>query len=309
VYAASEGVSTLLIEEEAPGGQAGQSSRIENYLGFPGGVSGGELARRALQQAQKFGAEMLSPQHVASVRINGQFRHVVLGDGREISCHALLIATGVSYRRLERPGIDKLAGAGVYYGAAATEAREIKGEDVYVLGGANSAGQAAIHLARFAKKVCLLVRGTSLASMSQYLIDQIGQTPNIEVRLNTVIVEAQGESHLERLVLHGHAANVSETVPASGLFIFIGAEPHTQWLEGVLDRDAHGFIKTGAALAEIGSRPKHWPLDRDPYLLESSVPGIFAAGDVRMGSVKRVASGVGEGAMSVSFVHQYLARL
>ncbi len=309
VYAASEGVSTLLIEEEAPGGQAGQSSRIENYLGFPGGVSGGELARRAAQQARKFGAEILTPQRVASVRIEGQFRHVVLGDGREISCHALLIATGVSYRRLERPGIEALTGAGIYYGAAATEAREAKGEDVYVLGGANSAGQAAIHLAQYARKVCLLVRGASLASMSQYLIDQIGQTSNIEMRTSTAIVEALGESHLERLELRNTETGTTETVPASGLFILIGAEPRTQWLESVVARDAHGFIKTGPTLSESGSRPKFWPLDRDPYLLEASVPGIFAAGDVRAGSLKRVAAGVGEGSMVVSFVHQYLARL
>ncbi|MGH7470106.1 MAG: FAD-dependent oxidoreductase [Longimicrobiales bacterium] len=309
VYAASEGVSTLLIEEEAPGGQAGQSSRIENYLGFPGGVSGGELARRAAQQARKFGAEILTPQRVASVRIEGQFRHVVLGDGREISCHALLIATGVSYRRLERPGIEALTGAGIYYGAAATEAREAKGEDVYVLGGANSAGQAAIHLAQYARKVCLLVRGASLASMSQYLIDQIGQTSNIEMRTSTAIVEALGESHLERLELRNTETGTTETVPASGLFILIGAEPRTQWLESVVARDAHGFIKTGPSLSESGSRPKFWPLDRDPYLLEASVPGIFAAGDVRAGSLKRVAAGVGEGSMVVSFVHQYLARL
>jgi thioredoxin reductase (NADPH) len=308
VYASSEGVSTLLIEEEAPGGQAGQSSRIENYLGFPGGVSGGELAWRAAQQARKFGAQILTPQRVAAVRVDGQFRHVLLGDGREVSCHALLIATGVSYRRLERPGIEALTGRGVYYGAAATEAREAKGLDVCVSGGANSAGQAAIHLARFANKVSLLVRGPSLA-MSKYLIDQIGLTPNIEVRTSTAIVEARGESHLEQLVLQNSASGAAETVSVGSLFILIGAEPRTQWLENVVARDAHGFIKTGPALTEMGARPKHWPLDRDPYLLETSVPGIFAAGDVRSGSVRRVASGVGEGAMAVSFVHQHLARL
>jgi thioredoxin reductase (NADPH) len=309
VYAASEGINTLLVEAEAPGGQAGQSSRIENYLGFPGGVSGSELARRAAQQARKFGAEILSPQRVAAVRLAGQFRHIVLGNGHEISCHALLIATGVSYRRLERPGIEALTGAGVYYGAAASEAREAKGEDVFVLGGANSAGQAAIHFARYARKVCMLVRAPTLASMSQYLIDQIASTPNIEVRTSTAIVEALGQSHLEQLQLRNSATNETECVPGSALFILIGAEPHTEWLEGVVARDAHGFINTGPALSESGSRPRHWRLERDPYLLESSVPGIFAAGDVRMGSIKRVAAGVGEGAMAVSFVHQHLAGL
>jgi thioredoxin reductase (NADPH) len=309
VYAASEGVNTLLIEAEAPGGQAGQSSRIENYLGFPGGVSGSELARRAALQARRFGAEILSPQRVSAVRVAGQFRHIVLGDGREISCHALLIGTGVSYRRLERPGIEALTGAGIYYGAAASEAHEARGEDVFVLGGANSAGQAAIYLAHYARRVSILVRAPTLASMSQYLIDQITTTPNIEVRTDTAIVEALGQDHLEQLRLRNSATNETTTVPGSALFIFIGAEPHTEWLDGVVARDAHGFIKTGPALAESGSRPRHWPLERDPYLLEASVPGIFAAGDVRMGSIKRVAAGVGEGAMAVFFVHQHLARL
>ncbi len=310
VYASSEGLSTLLIEAEAPGGQAGQSSRIENYLGFPGGVSGRELARRAATQARRFGTEILTPQRVTGVRIDGPFRQVTLGDGREISCHALLIATGVSYRRLEQPGVDALTGAGIYYGAAATEARESTDQGVYVLGGGNSAGQAAIHLARFARHVCILVRADTIAnSMSQYLVDQIATTPNIEVRTRTEIVEAVGGTHLERLVLRNLTTASIETVAAGALFIFIGAVPHTDWLEGAVARDSYGFIRTGPALAENRGRPKYWPLDRDPYLLEASVPGIFAAGDVRMGSLKRVAAGVGEGAMAVSFVHQHLAGL
>lgn len=310
VYAASEGVRTLLVEEEAPGGQAGQSSRIENYLGFPSGVSGGELARRAVAQARKFGGEIVAPQAVVGLRVDGPVRSVVLADGTEVSCHALLIATGVSYRKLDAPGLEELTGAGVYYGAATTEAHACRGEDAYVVGGGNSAGQAAIHLADSAARVTLVVRGPGLAAtMSQYLIERLRATPNIAVRTHTEVAGSEGDGHLERLVLRDRRTGATQTVPAAGLFIFIGAEPRTEWLEGVVARDAYGFIPTGRDLSLDGGRPKGWPLERDPLLLETSVPGIFAAGDVRKGSMKRVASSVGEGAMAVSFVHQYLAEL
>jgi thioredoxin reductase (NADPH) len=310
VYAASEGVGTLLVEQDAPGGQAGQSSRIENYLGFPAGISGGELARRAAAQARKFGAEILSPQRVCGIHVDGPIRRLQLEGGSEVACHALLIATGVSYTRLPVPGADALAGAGIYYGAAAAEARECAQEDVYVVGAGNSAGQAALHFAQHARRVTMLVRGGGLAAtMSQYLIDQIAATPNIVVRTRIEIAEAQGSQHLEGVVLRDRATGQTEEVPASRVFIFIGAQPHTDWLESVVARDSHGFLLTGTDLAGGGARPKGWLPDRDPFLLETSVPGIFAAGDVRHGSMKRVASGVGEGAMAVSFVHQYLAGL
>ncbi|HYG63415.1 MAG TPA: FAD-dependent oxidoreductase [Thermoanaerobaculia bacterium] len=314
VYGASEGLRTLMIEGDAPGGQAATSSRIENYLGFPAGLSGADLARRAVAQATRFGVEILTPQEAAGVRLEDPYRIVVLGDRSEVSCHALLISTGVSYRKLEVPGADKLTGAGIYYGAAMTEAMSCRDEDVYIVGGANSAGQAAMHFARYASKVVLLVRGGSLAkSMSQYLIDQISETPNIEVRTRTHVAEAHGEDHLEELVLAREDGDESarETVPARSLFVFIGAQPRTGWLEGVVERDEHGFILSGPDLPKgsDGRRPRGWPLDRDPFLLEASVPGIFVAGDVRHGSVKRVASGVGEGAIAVSFIHQYRSRL
>lgn len=310
VYSASEGVETLLIEQEAPGGQAGQSSKIENYLGFPAGISGGELARRAAVQARKFGAKILSPERVGGVQVDGPFRRLRLAHGGEVACHALLIATGVSYRRFEAPGADSFVGAGVYYGAAASEARDSAGENVYVVGGGNSAGQAAMYLSRFADNVTIVVRGPGLeATMSRYLIDQIEATPNIRVLARTEVVRVAGDRHVEQLTLLNRMTNETETVDATRLFIFIGAEPQTDWLEGVVARDSHGFLLTGPDLMAGGKRPKGWPLDRDPYLLETSVPGIFAGGDVRRGSIKRVASGVGEGAMAVSFVHQYLARL
>ena len=311
VYGASEGLRTLMIEKEAPGGQAGTSSRIENYLGFPVGLSGGDLARRAVTQARRFGVEILTPQQVQGIRVQDHYRIIQLKDGNEISCHALILALGVAWRRLNMPGIDRLTGAGVYYGAAQTEARSCEGEEVYVVGAANSAGQGAMYFSKYASKVIILVRGDSLTkSMSQYLIDQIEATPNIEVRLHTSVVEAKGESSLERLILVNNVTKEQETVSASSLFIFIGAKPSTEWLDGVLEKDERGFILTGRDLTQNGrNRPKGWNLDRDPFLLETNVPGIFAVGDVRHGSVKRVASGVGEGSICVQFVHNYLSKV
>ncbi len=310
VYGASEGLHTVMIEREAPGGQAGMSSRIENYLGFPMGLSGGDLARRAVVQAQRFGVEILSPQEAVSARIEGPYRIIKLADGSEISCHALMIASGVQWRRLEAPGIDRLQGAGVYYGGGATEAMACKGETVYVVGGANSAGQAAMNFAKYAKRVVILVRGDSLAStMSQYLIDQIKETPNIELWAHGSVTEVHGNSHLEEISVLCSDTNKIECVPATSMFIFIGAMPRTDWLAGMVERDDRGFILTGPDLIRDGQRPKGWTLDRDPYLLETNVPGLFAVGDVRHGSVKRVASGVGEGSVAVQFIHQYLSKV
>ena len=310
VYGASEGLRTVMVEREAPGGQAGMSSRIENYLGFPAGLSGADLTRRAVAQARRFGVEILSPQEAAGARAEGTYRYLQLADGSEIACHALLVASGVQWRMLDVPGMDRLTGAGVYYGAAMTEALSCKGEDVYVVGGANSAGQAAMHFANYARRVVMLVRGSSLEkSMSRYLIDQIAQTPNIGVEFNTSVVEVHGEEHLEAVSIHCAESGETNRVPANYLFIFIGAVPRTDWLEGVVERDARGFIPTGPDLLREGRRPRGWALERDPYLLEASVPGIFAVGDVRKGSVKRVASGVGEGSVAISFVHQYLNKV
>ncbi len=307
VYGASEGLHTLLVEQEAPGGQAGTSSRIENYLGFPAGLSGGELARRAVTQAERFGAEIVTPQKAVRVKVDGQFRCVDLADGSELRCHALLLACGVTYCRLDVPGIDVLTGAGVYYGASITEAMSCSNEDVYVVGGANSAGQAAIYFAKYARHVTMLVRDDSLAKdMSKYLIDQIEQTDNIEVKTCTHVVAAQGKHHLESITIVNDKTHEEKTLPATSLFIFIGTEPHTSWLKGMVKGDEKGFVLTGPDLMHKGQPPKGWPLDRDPFFLETSVPGIFAAGDVRHGSVKRVASSVGEGAMAVLFIHRYL---
>ena len=310
VYGASEGLHTVMIEREAPGGQAGLSSRIENYLGFPAGLSGGELARRAVYQAQRFGVEILSPQEAISVRVEGPYRYLKLSDGSEISCHALLIATGVQWRRLDVPGIDRLQGAGVYYGGGATEAISCKGETIYIVGGANSAGQAAVHFSKYADKVVMLVRGDSLAStMSQYLIDQIKQIPKISVWTHASVSEAHGNIRLEEISVLCSDSGKTERVAANSLFIFIGALPRTDWLAGIVERDELGFILSGPDLIHDGKPPRSWTLNRDPFLLETSVPGIFAVGDVRHGSVKRVASGVGEGSVAVQFIHQYLGKV
>ena len=310
VYGASEGLHTVIIEREAPGGQAGMSSRIENYLGFPTGLSGGDLARRAVVQARRFGVEILSPQEVLGVRMEGPYRIIKLADDSEVSCHALMIASGVQWRRLEAPGVDRLQGAGVYYGGGTTEALSCKGEIVYVVGGANSAGQAAMNFAKYAGRVVMLVRGTSLAStMSQYLIDQIEKTPNIQLWAHASVAEVHGESHLEEISVLCSDTNKIERVPASAMFIFIGALPRTDWLTDLVERDERGFVLTGPDLIRDGQRPKGWTIDRDPFLLETNVPGIFAVGDVRHGSIKRVASGVGEGSVAVQFIHQYLSKV
>ncbi len=309
VYGASEGLKTVMIEREAPGGQAGMSSRIENYLGFPTGLSGADLARRAVVQAQRFGVEILA-QEVVGVRAEGPYRIIKMADGNEISCHTLMIATGVQWRRLEAPGVDRLQGAGIYYGGGATEALSCKGEIVYVVGGANSAGQAAMNFAKYAERVIILVRGESLSStMSQYLIDQIKETPNIQLWTHASLSEAHGETHLEEISVLCSDTGKIERVPASAMFIFIGALPQTDWLAGIVERDERGFLLTGPDLVRDGQRPKGWAPDRDPFLLETNVPGIFAVGDVRHGSIKRVASGVGEGSVGVQFIHQYLSKV
>jgi thioredoxin reductase (NADPH) len=312
VYGASEGLSTLLIERQAPGGQAGMSSNIENYLGFPSGLSGSNLARRAVAQAARFGAEILAPQEVASLRVDGPYRIVKLKDGTEISCHALLIACGVSYRELKDvKGIEKLTGSGVYYGASMVEALSCNGEAVFMVGGANSAGQAAIHFSKYAKTVTLVVRGDSLSkSMSHYLIHQIHETDNIHVLLNSKVTEVRGENRLEFTTITNTQTRRVQTFPSHGLYIFIGAVPHTDVLVGLIERDANGFILTGSDLIHDGrEHPQGWTLKRQPYLLETNVPGIFAAGDVRHGSMKRVAASVGEGSIAVQLIHQYLKRV
>jgi thioredoxin reductase (NADPH) len=309
VYGASEGLHTVMIEREAPGGQAGMSSRIENYLGFPAGLSGTDLARRAVVQAQRFGVEILS-QEAVGARVEGPYRIIKFSDGNEISCHALMIATGVQWRRLDVPGIDRLQGAGIYYGGGATEALSCKGEIVYVVGGANSAGQAAMNFARYADRVIILVRGESLSStMSQYLIDQIKEMHNIQLWTHASVAEAHGDTHLEEISVLCSDTNKIERVPLSAMFIFIGASPRTDWLANVVERDERGFLLTGPDLIRDGQRTKGWTLDRDPFLLETNVPGIFAVGDVRHGSIKRVASGVGEGSVAVQFIHQYLSKV
>jgi thioredoxin reductase (NADPH) len=307
VYGASEGLRTVMIEREAPGGQAGMSSRIENYLGFPSGLSGSDLARRAVTQARRFGVEILSPQEAIKLRVEGGSKFVTLADNTEIGAKAMLIATGVSYRKLDVPGAERLQGAGVYYGAAMTEAASCHDEEVYIIGGANSAGQAAMFFSQHAKRVIMVVRGKSLeAGMSQYLVDQIRQTPNIDVQLQAYVTEVFGENKLEAVSIFCAASGDTQKVPAASLFIFIGAAPGTEWLAGVVERDEKGFLLSGPDLMRDGKPLKGWPLERDPWLLEASVPGIFLAGDVRYRSIKRVASGVGEGANAVQFVHQYL---
>jgi len=306
VYGASEGLRTVLVERQAAGGQAGQSSRIENYLGFPDGVSGSQLTDRARRQAVKFGAEMLTARDVVALEVQGSARMVRFGDGTTISAHAVILATGVDYRSLTAPGCDDLTGRGVFYGSANTEAPECAGRDVYIVGGANSAGQAAVFFSRHARSVTLVVRGESLhSSMSHYLIQQLDAIENVHVRTCTTVGEASGDEHLEKIRLD-HIDGSSELVETSHLFIFIGAQPQTDWLDGVVERDERGFIWTGPDLLVDGQRPAGWPMDRDPFYLESSVSGVFVAGDVRAQSVKRVASAVGEGAMAVTLVHRYL---
>ena len=305
VYGASEGLKTLVIEPDAPGGQAGSTSKIENYLGFPTGITGADLGRRAHIQASRFGAEFLT-QRATGLRIDGQYRFVQLADGREIASHVVLLALGVQYRKLEIPGAERLTGRGIYYGAALVEAASCKDEEVFVVGGANSAGQAALHFAKYACKVTMLVRGPGLsATMSKYLIDEIERTSNIVVETRTHAVEAQGEERLEALRLRGPKGEYCAA--ASSLFVFIGAAPSVGWLPSCVLRDEKGFVLAGPDLRREGRLPEGWKEPREPFLLESSVPGVFVAGDVRYGSVKRVASAVGEGSIAVQFAHQYLA--
>ncbi|WP_406046241.1 FAD-dependent oxidoreductase [Micromonospora sp. NBC_00898] len=307
VYGASEGLRTVLVERRATGGQAGQSSRIENYLGFPDGVSGAQLTDRARRQATKFGAELLSTREVVGLSPAGSARLLRFDDGSEIAAHTVVLATGVSYRVLDAPGLSDFTGRGVFYGSTATEAPSCVDQDVYIVGGANSAGQAAVHFSRYASRVHLLIRGADLtASMSRYLIDQLERIDRITVHPHTTVVGGSGEDHLRELTLCDARTGRTRTVPTSWLFIFIGAEPRTDWLDGLVVRDQRGFIVTGPDLLTGRRRPAGWPLGRDPYHLETSLPGVFAAGDVRAQSVKRVASAVGEGAMAVSLVHRYL---
>ena len=307
VYGGSEGLRTVLIEREAPGGQAGTSSKIENYLGFPAGVSGAELTRRAVTQARKFGVEILTPQAVTALRVEGPYKHLTLADASEVSCHALMLAMGVSWNLLPASGADRLAGSGIYYGAAATEAIHAKGQTVYMVGAGNSAGQAAMYFKDFADNVVMIVRGDSLgAKMSQYLVNRIESTDNIEVRLNTEIRACHGHEHLESLELWERRSGRTEVAPAKYLFVFLGAAPRTDWLSGVVACDTKGYILTGPDL-DPKAHLRDWPLERPPYLLETNVPGIFACGDARHASVKRVASAVGEGSVAVSFIHQVLA--
>jgi len=310
VYAAADGLHTLLIEREAPGGQAGRSSRIENYLGFPVGLSGSDLARRAVAQARRFGAEILAPQEVKSVRVEGPARVLTLADGSELGCRALLIATGIAFRKLDVPGLDRLSGAGVYYYAPMSDAFSYRDGNIYIVGGANSAGQAAMYFSKFARQVTMLVRGDSLSdSMSQYLENQIGATKNIAVKLSSSVVAVKGEDHCETITIQNNKTCSTETVPASALLIYAGAVPRTDWLAGMVERDAQGYLISGQHLMLEGKRPTGWAADRDPFYLETSVPGIFVAGDVRHRSAKGVTSGVGEGAMAVKLVHQYLGLL
>ena len=311
VYGGSEGLKTLLIEKRAPGGQAGTSSRIENYLGFPNGLSGSELTRRALTQATRFGIEFLSPQEVVNMEMDDQYKILTLEDGSKINTRSVIITTGVDYRRLPATGVENFTGAGVYYGAATTEAHGVKDKQVFMVGGGNSAGQGAVYLSKFAEKVTILIRRPDLrSSMSSYLIDQIDKIDNIEVKGHHQVVEACGEGHLQKLVLQNLKDESTYEVPADALFIFIGARPFTDWLEANdILRNDKGFIETGKELMRFDNFKKIWKLDRKPFLLETCRPGIFAAGDVRSGAMNRVASAVGEGAMAIKFVHEYLAEV
>ncbi|WP_266366388.1 FAD-dependent oxidoreductase [Tellurirhabdus rosea] len=308
VYGGSEGLKTILIDKRAPGGQAGTSSRIENYLGFPNGLSGAELTRRAITQATRFGVEFLAPQEVTSIKSEGQYKRIHLADGGEVMARSILLSTGVSYHKLDNPSLERFTGAGVYYGAATVEAFAFKDKPVFVVGGGNSAGQAAMYLSRTASEVSILIRRADLSeTMSQYLIDQINNTPNIRVMPFTEVEEALGDERLACLVLRNTQSGETTKVPACGLFIFIGTKPLTDWIELNIIRDPKGFIETGRNLVNYDDYTRTWKLDREPYLLETCSPGIFAAGDVRAGAMNRVASAVGEGAMAVSFVHKYLA--
>jgi thioredoxin reductase (NADPH) len=308
VYAASEGVRTVMIEREAPGGQAGMSSRIENYLGFPSGLSGADLARRAVVQARRFGVEILSAE-ATSVRLDGPYRFLKLADGAEISCHALLVATGVQWRKLSAPGIERLTGAGVYYGAAMTEAMACKDEDVYIVGGANSAGQAAMFFSRYARRVVMLVRAPSLAaSMSQYLINQLSKLGNIEIRLNTEVVDLESDGHLSGLMVESNGSLAR--LPVAALFVCIGGVPRTKGVSRAgVALDVAGYVRTGVQVVESADALRGWGLSRQPLFLETNLPGMFAAGDVRSGSIKRCAAAIGEGSMSVALVHQRLAEI
>jgi len=309
VYAASEGLSTVIVEREAPGGQAGQSAAIENYLGFPKGLSGADLTRRAMAQVTRFGAEMVLAHDVVGFQARGPVHAVLFDDSGEIESRALIVASGVSYRRLEAAGLDELNGRGVYYGANSSEAGQCAGDDVYIVGAANSAGQAALNLSRFAKRVVLVVRaGTLDATMSQYLVQRIISSSTIEVRYRSQVIAARGDGHLETLTLADRDSGATEEVVTSWLFVFIGASPRTAWLGPDVVRDELGFVVTGHDLLNP-THSQRWPLPRAPFTLETSVPGVFAAGDVRLDSMKRVASAVGEGAMSVYLVHRYLATI
>lgn len=307
LYCSTEGLKTVLVEREAAGGQAGLSSRIENYLGFPSGLSGADLARRGVTQVRRFGTEVLAPADAVGLTVEGEYRVVKLSNGQELAAHSVVIAAGVQWRRLDVPGMDQLTGAGIYYGAAITESSSCKDEDVYIVGGANSAGQAAVHFSEVARSVKMIVRGDSLSkSMSHYLVERIETIPNISVIPNSEVVEVKGADRLEEITVRHHDTKMSETLPAAALFIFIGAEPHTEWLNGVVCRDGKGFILTGANLMNDGKRPAGWNQNRDPYLLETNVPGVFAVGDVRDGAVRRVANSVGEGSIVLYFIRQYM---
>jgi thioredoxin reductase (NADPH) len=307
VYGASEGLRTILVERSAPGGQAGTSSRIENYLGFPGGVSGADLARRAATQARRFGAEIITAQEAVALKREDPYRRVILSDGSALTGYAILIAPGMEVRRLEAEGLEALVGAGVFYGAALSEAATYRGQDVLIVGGANSAGQGAMFFSRHARRVTMLVRGPGLSDgMSQYLVDRIAETPNVEVRVNASVVGARGDGRLEIVTVADTVTGERRELPAAAMFIFIGTAPRTEWCTDLVQRDAHGFVLTGRDVMADGRRPPRWTANRDPFPFETSVPGIFCAGDARYGSGKRVASAVGEGSATVSMIHQYL---
>lgn len=308
VYGGSEGLNTVLIEKRAPGGQAGTSSRIENYLGFPKGLSGADLSRRAITQATRFGIEFLSPQEVTDIEVKDQYKIIKLRDGSQINAKAVIITAGVDYKKHPAKGIEDFTGAGIYYGAATTEAYACKNQDIFIVGGGNSAGQAAMYLSKFAKNVYIVIRKPDLSSsMSQYLIDQIAGTKNIEILGNTEIPEVRGDERLKEVVLKNNEKNIEEVKPAAALFIFIGAKPMTEWLTLDIVKDPKGFLETGPGLNRYENFKKSWKLEREPYLLETCIPGVFAAGDVRSGAMNRVASAVGEGSMAIKFVHEYLA--